>query len=327
MRCSTKVLDQITERCRVKKYSPNTAKTYRKWAEDFLRWIRRQRGEWIHPLQLGTSDVEEFLTDLATRQRVTANTQNQALSALLFFFREVVGIKLGNLNAMRAKRSTFIPTVLDQSEVRSLLNYLQGTDRLACELMYGAGLRVSEVFALRLKDIDLIRQTIHIRQSKGSKDRMVMLPPASIRSIRQQMAYVRRIYDQDAADGCNRVELPGAFHRKAPAASGSLNWYWLFVSPVRSRHPDERWLGRYHMQPSGVQRAIVLAAAKAGIRKRVTCHTLRHSFATHLLESGVSITHVQELLGHADVRTTQIYLHCTQSPSLSIVSPLERLVG
>lgn len=320
-----KLLDQINERCRVKKYSPNTAKTYRKWAADFLRWVKRERGEWVHPLQLGTSDVEAFLTHLATRQRVAASTQNQALSALLFLFREVVGLEVGDLNAMRAKRSTFIPTVLDQSEVRELLSYLHGTDRLACELMYGAGLRVSEVFALRIKDVDLIRQTIHVRQSKGAKDRLVMLPPSSIKSIRQQSAHVRGIYDQDVVDGCNRVELPGAFHRKSLTASGSLNWYWLFVSPVRSRQPVDGWLGRYHLQPSGVQRSIRLAALQAGIRKRVTCHTLRHSFATNVLENGASVEQVRDLLGHSDIRTTQKYLHCTRSPTLTVVSPLERI--
>ena len=320
-----KILDQITECCRVKKYSPNTAKTYRKWAEDFLRWIRRERGEWVHPLQLGTEDVEAFLTHLATRQRVAASTQNQALSALLFLFRSVVDVDIGDLNAVRAKRSQFIPSVLDQTEVRELLSYLHGTDRLACELMYGAGLRVSEVFELRIKDVDLIRRTIHVRQSKGAKDRIVMLRTPAIKSIRQQRDQVRDLHADDVAHGCNRVELPKAFHRKSATASGSLNWYWLFCSRERSRHPTDGWLGRYHLQPSTVQRSIVLAAARAGIHKRVTCHTLRHSFATNLLENGASIEQVRDLLGHSDIRTTQKYLHCTRPASLSVVSPLERI--
>ena len=320
-----KILDQITECCRVKKYSPNTAKTYRKWAEDFLRWIRGERGEWVHPLQLGTEDVEAFLTHLATRQRVAASTQNQALSALLFLFRSVVDVDIGDLNAVRAKRSQFIPSVLDQTEVRELLSYLHGTDRLACELMYGAGLRVSEVFELRIKDVDLTRRTIHVRQSKGAKDRMVMLPTPAIHAVRTQRDLVRDLHADDVRDGCNRVELPGAFHRKSATASGSLNWYWLFCSRERSRHPTEGWLGRYHLQPSTVQRSIVLAAARAGIHKRVTCHTLRHSFATNVLENGGSIEQVRDLLGHSDIRTTQKYLHCTRSPALSVVSPLERI--
>ncbi len=319
------ILDQITECCRVKHYSPNTAKTYRRWAETFLRWIRDQRGEWVHPLQLDTDDVEAWLTHLATRQRVAASTQNQALSAVLFLFRDVVGLQLGNLDAVRAKRGSFVPSVLDQIEIRDLLSYLHGTDRLACELMYGAGLRVSEVFDLRIKDVDLTRRTIHVRQSKGAKDRMVMLPTPAIHAVRTQRDLVRDLHAADVRDGCNRVELPGAFHRKSATASGSLNWYWLFCSRERSRHPDHGWLGRYHLQPSTVQRSIVLAAARAGINKRVTCHTLRHSFATNVLENGASVEQVRDLLGHADLRTTQRYLHCTKSPALSIVSPLERI--
>jgi integron integrase len=318
--------EQLTETVRVKGLAKNTAKTYWRWCEDFLRWARlRNHGEWVRPEMLGTEDVEQYLTCLATRRHVASSTQNQALNALLFLYRHVVQIDIGDLNAVRAKRSTYIPSVLDQIEVRDLLTHLSGTDRLACELMYGSGLRVSEVFDLRIKDVDLIRRTIHIRDSKGKKDRMTMLPTAAIHSIREQRDYVLKLWQQDAADGCNRVELPGAFARKSPAASGSVNWYWLFCSPVRSRHPDEGWLGRYHLQPSGVQRAIVLAAARAGINKRVTCHTLRHSFATNLLENGASIEQVRDLLGHSDIRTTQIYLHCTKSPALSVISPLSRI--
>ena len=320
-----KILDQVTELCRVKHYSPNTAKTYRRWAETFLRWVRVQRGEWVHPLQLETADVEAWLTHLAIRERVAASTQNQALSAVLFLFREVVGIELGNLDAVRAKRGTFIPSVLHETEVRELLSYLHGTDRLACELMYGAGLRVSEVFALRIKDVDLTRRTIHVRQSKGAKDRMTMLPTSAIHTVRSQRDLVRGLHTDDVADGCNRVELPGAFARKSSMSSGSLNWYWLFCSRERSRNPDHGWIGRYHLQPSTVQRSIVLAAARAGIQKRVTCHTLRHSFATNVLENGASVEQVRGLLGHADIRTTQKYLHCTKSPALSIASPLERI--
>jgi integron integrase len=321
-----KLQEKMSAVRKAKHLAVNTEKTYWRWTEDYLRWARRRNGgEWIAPERLGTEDVTEYLTWLATRRKVAANTQNQALNALLFLYRDVLRIEIGNLNAVRAKRSTYIPTVLDQSEVRELLPHLSGTDRLACELMYGAGLRVSEVFDLRLKDVDLIRLQIHVRQAKGGKDRIVMLPPSAVKALREQAAYVRRLYDEDVADGANRVELPDAFERKSPAASGSLNWYWLFASPVRSRHPTEGWIGRYHLQPSGVQRSIVVAAARAGIRKRVTCHTLRHSFATNLLENGASIEQVRDLLGHSDVRTTQIYLHCTRSPAEHIVSPLERI--
>lgn len=320
-----KLLDQIDERCRVKNYSRSTARIYRRWSAAFLRWVRDQRGEWIHPLQLDADDVTAWLTDLATIKRVAASTQNQALNGVLFLYREVVGMDLGNIDAVRAKRGKFIPTVLAVDEVRSLLAQLRGTDRLACELMYGAGLRVSEVFSLRLKDVDLLRQTIHVRQSKGGKDRITMLPPSLIPAVRSQRDRVRDWHADDVRDDCNRVELPGAFARKSPGASGSVNWYWLLCSPMRSRHPDEGWTGRYHLQPSGVQRSIRLAALQAGIQKRVTCHTLRHSFATHCLENGASVVQVQKLLGHADIRTTEGYLHCTRSPVLSVVSPLENI--
>lgn len=320
-----KLLDQIVARCDVKRYAANTAKAYRRWVEKYLLWIKRQRGEWVHPRDLDENDLTLWLTYLARKRNVAASTQNQALQAVLFLYREVLGISIGNVDAVRAKRSVYIPTVLAEVEVRRLLDQLRGTDRLACELMYGAGLRISEVFNLRIKDVDLNRMKIHVRQSKQSKDRMTMLPPSAVHAVRTQRDRVLEWYAEDVSDGCNRVELPGAFARKSPTASGSANWYWLFCSPVRSHHPTEKWLGRYHMQHSGVQDSIGPAAARAGIPKRVTCHTLRHSFATHLLESGASITQVQELLGHSDVRTTQIYLHCTKSPSLSVVSPLERI--
>lgn len=320
-----KLLDQVDQVCEVKKYSRKTAKAYRGWAERFCRFLKQQSGEWVHPKDKGTEDVEAFLTHLAVREKVAASTQNQALCALLFLYRNVLQVDIGKLDAVRAKRGQFLPTVLAPDEVSQLLQQLAGTNRLAAELMYGAGLRVSEVFDLRIKNVDFGNRVIHVRQSKGAKDRKVMLPPVCVAGLQRQIAHVEQLHAEDRELGLNRVELPAAFARKSNTASGDLLWYWIFASNVRSRHPSEGWVGRYHLQECGVQKAIKLAAAKAGIRKRVTCHTLRHSFATHLLESGASIEQVRDLLGHKDISTTQIYLHCTRPAASAVLSPLETL--
>jgi integron integrase len=319
-----KLLDQIDHACTVKKYSRKTAKAYRGWVNRFLLFLKTDAGEWVHPKDVGADEVEKFLEHLAVRERVAASTQNQALCALLFLYKNIIRKEIGKLNAVRAKRGKFLPTVLSPDEVRSLLNQLSGTDLLACQIMYGAGLRVSEVFSLRIKDVDFGNRVIHVRQSKGAKDRKVMLPPACTTGLQRQIAYVEQLHAEDRELGLNRVELPAAFARKSSSATGNILWYWVFCSAVRSQHPTEKWTGRYHLQESGVQKSIKLAAARAGIRKRVTPHTLRHSFATHLLESGASIEQVRDLLGHEDIRTTQIYTHCTQPASLSVASPLER---
>lgn len=320
-----KLLDQIEQVCDVKKYSRKTATAYRGWAERYCRFLKQQAGEWVHPKDSGTEDVEAFLTHLAVGQKVAASTQNQALCALLFLYRHVLQIEIGKLDAVRAKRGKFLPTVLAPQEVTALLQQMAGTNRLAAELMYGAGLRVSEVFGARIKDVDFGNRVIHVRQSKGAKDRKVMLPPACVSGLQRQIAHVEQLHAEDMELGLNRVELPAAFARKSNTASGDLLWYWVFASNVRSRHPAEGWIGRYHLQECGVQKAIKLATARAGIRKRVTCHTLRHSFATHLLESGASIEQVRDLLGHKDISTTQIYLHCTRPAAAAVLSPLEML--
>lgn len=320
-----RVVDKIDHVCRVKNYSPNTAKVYRKWAQEYMRFCRLPDGTWRHPDTLGVDEVTAFISHLATRRNVAASTQNQALQALLFLYRQVLGIEIDDVQAVRAKRPKYIPAVLSASECLAVLQQLDGTNRLAAELMYGGGLRVSEVFALRVKDIDIARRRLHIRQSKGAKDRLTMLPHTLVSRLQRQLEYVTELHRQDTAAGVARVELPAAFERKSPGAASQLAWYWLLPSAVLSKCPRTQRVGRHHLQPSTVQRAVPIAAIRAGIHKRVTCHTMRHSFATHLIESGVSINQLKDLLGHSDIRTTEIYLHCQQDPATVVLSPLDRL--
>jgi integron integrase len=320
-----KLLEQCRQTARVKHFSFRTERTYVYWIERFIRFhgIR-------HPAEMGTAEVEAFLTDLAVAGRVAASTQNQALGAILFLYRDVLRREVGNFNAVRASRPKRVPTVLSTTETAL---FLDAVDRLPttepyglmARLMYGAGLRLMECCRLRMKDVDLERGQLTIREGKGDKDRFVMLPTATRDGLLRIIDWRRALHERDLARGFGRVEMPTALARKFPKADHSLAWQFVFASTRLSHDPRGGEIGRHHVHDAAVQRAVTTAVRQLGWTKRVTCHTLRHSFATHLLEQGQDIRTVQELLGHSDVRTTMIYTHVMQKSATRVRSPLDNL--
>jgi integron integrase len=317
-----KLLEQCRQTARVKHFSYRTEQTYVYWIERFIRFhgIR-------HPAEMGTAEVEAFLTDLAVAGRVAAATQNQALSAILFLYRDVLRKEVGNFNAVRACRPKRAPTVLSTTETARFLeavDQLQTTEPygLMTRLMYGAGLRLMECCRLRMKDVDLERGQLTVREGKGDKDRFVMLPISTRDGLVRIMEWRRALHERDLARSYGRVEMPTALARKFPGADRSLAWQFVFASTRLSHDPRSREIGRHHVHEGAVQRAVTTAVRQLGWTKRVTCHTLRHSFATHLLEQGQDIRTVQELLGHSDVRTTMIYTHVMQKAATRVRSPL-----
>jgi integron integrase len=279
-----------------------------------------------HPATLGQRDVARFLTDLALRGRVSASTQNQALSALLFMYREVLHQPLTWVDdVVRAKVPQRVPVVLGREEVTRLLAALDGRPRLVATLLYGAGLRLLEGLSLRVKDVDFAARQLIVRGGKGSKDRVTPLPAVAIPALKSHLEIVRRVHRRDLASGGGFVVLPGALDRKSPSAAREWKWQWLFPAARRHLDPHSSHLVRHHMHESVMQRAIKDAVRRARLTKRATCHTLRHSFATHLLEDGYDIRTVQELLGHTHVSTTMIYTHVVGRGALGVRSPADRL--
>jgi integron integrase len=279
-----------------------------------------------HPSTLGASEISAFLTWLAVRQQVSASTQNQALSAVLFLYKHVLAVEISLVPpVVRARTPERLPVVLSRGEVGAILKQLTGTERLFVMLLYGTGLRLEECLDLRVKDLDFDRHQIIVRQGKGQKDRVTMLPLAAREMLTGHLAEVRRIHDADLARGRGRVVLPFALDRKFPSAPAE--WKWQFVFPATRICRDPRFgpPSRYHLHESVVQKAVAQAVRAAGITKRVSPHTFRHCFATHLLEDGYDIRTVQELLGHRDVRTTMIYLHVLERGALGVKSPMDRL--
>lgn len=322
-----KLLDSVRAMLRTRHYSYRTEQCYVAWIEKYVRFCKTPEG-WQHPNDLGAAEVERFLTHLAVDRRVSASTQNQALNALLFLYQSVLKKDLGDLSAVRAIRRKRAPTVLSREEVVSLLKALETNEKqepyaLMAKLMYGAGLRLMECCRLRMKDIDLERGQLTVRGGKGDKDRFVMLPQGSKAGLMELMDWRRSTHEADLARGFGRVEIPDALAVKFPGADHSLGWQFVFASSKLSRCPRTHRWGRHHVHEGGVQRAITQAARGLGWVKRVTCHTLRHSFATHLLEMGQDIRTVQELLGHNDVRTTMIYTHVMQKAASRVRSPLD----
>jgi integron integrase len=301
-------------------YSPRTEERYVHWVKRFIYFSGRR-----HPAEMGPAEVTAFLNHLAQEREVAAATQNQALSALLFLYREVIGQPLPWLDQLdRAKRPVRVPTVLTRDEVRRLLAAMQGTKWLMASLLYGAGLRLRECLRLRVKDVDFGYRQIVVRDGKGAKDRVTMLPRAVVEPLKAHLAGARELHERDLRAGYGDVELPHALARKYPRAQ--YDWIWKFVFPSHKLSTDPRTgvIRRLHVYENYVVRGVARARRAAGIAKHVSCHTLRHSFATHLLEAGYDIRTVQELLGHADVSTTMIYTHVLNKGAGGVASPLDR---
>lgn len=293
-----------------------------------MGWVRRYvRFHGLrHPLEMGSAEVAEFLSDLAIRGRVAASTQNQALSALLFLYREVLGVDSLDLEGLvRAERPRRLPVVLTRDEVRAVMARLRGSSSLMARLLYGSGLRLMECVRLRVKDLDLERREIVIRDAKGARDRVTPLPETLRLELTDQIERVARLHRADRAEGLGRVPIPTALERKYPEAPFELRWQFLFPSARCVANPHTGELLRWHVAESTLQRAVRDAVRAAGIVKAASCHTFRHSFATHLLEDGYDIRTVQELLGHASVKTTMIYTHVLNRGGHGVRSPLDRL--
>lgn len=314
------ILLAMRQRLQMRHYSLRTEQAYVAWV---WRFIRASGGR--HPRQLGKQEVEAFLTQLASDQRVSAGTQNQALAAILFLYRDVLDIDLPWMeNVVRAKRSRRAPVVLSRQEVDRLLGVMSGVERLQASLLYGTGMRLMECLRLRIKDVDFARNQIVVRNGKGGKDRHVPLPLVLVVDVERQVTRSLLLHEHDLNAGFGAVWLPDALARKMPKAAIDPGWQYLFPASRRSADPRDGAVRRHHADESILQRAVKKARQQAGILKPATCHTLRHSFATHLLESGADIRTVQELLGHKDVSTTQIYTHVLQRGAGGVISPLDR---
>jgi len=316
---SKKLLDQVRDVIRVKHYSIRTEEAYVDWIKRFILFHNKR-----HPKEMGSPEIEAFLTHLAVEGHVAASTQNQALAALLFLYRDVLRQELADpINAMRAKESQHLPAVLTKDEVKQVIAHLSGTHQLMARLLYGAGLRLLECLRLRVKDIDFERRAIIVRDTKGDEDRVTMLPDSVVASLKEHLQRVKRLHEQDLAKGLGSVYLPDALDRKLPNASREWLWQYVFPADRLSVDPRSGAVRRHHADESGLQKAVHQAALAVGLTKRVTCHTFRHSFATHLLENRYDIRTVQELLGHKDVKTTMIYTHVLQRGGLAVRSPLD----
>lgn len=325
---SVKLLDQVRERVRYLHYSLQTEKVYVYWAKAFVLWAARAGGGFRHPRQMGQAEVEGFLTMLATEKRVAPATHRQALNALLFLYRQVLGVELPWMNQIgRPPERKRVPVVLTAQEVQTLLSLMSGAESLLAALLYGSGMRLREALGLRVKDVDFDRQAIVVRGGKGDKDRVVMLPKRLVPRLQAQLALARGTWAQDRADGRAGVYLPHALERKYPRAGESWAWFWVFPSPRLSVDPQTGVERRHHLFEERLNRQLKKAVAQAGIAKPVSVHTLRHSFATHLLQDGTDIRTVQELLGHSDVSTTMIYTHVLKVAAGGAASPLDALPG
>jgi len=317
----TKLLPSLRANLRLRHFSPRTEEAYVSWVRRFVRFHGLR-----HPTELGEREVVGFLTHLSVERRVAASTQGQALAAVLFLYREVLGRPLVGLGPIpRARAPVRLPVVLTRHEVERVLAGLRGTTRLVGAMLYGSGMRLLECLTLRVKDVDLERGELRIRRAKGARDRVTVLARTARGALGEQLEQVRRGHQRDLVEGAGWVELPEALGRKYPNAGCSWPWQWVF--PARRRYVDRATgqIRRHHLHESAVQRAMAEAVRASGIGKRATCHTLRHSFATHLLEAGYDIRTVQELLGHRDVSTTMIYTHVLNRGGWGVESPADVL--
>lgn len=315
-----RLLDEVRRRLRLKHYSLRTEQVYLGWIRRYILFNNKR-----HPRQMGGVEVERFLSDLAVRGGVAAGTQNQALSALLFLYREVLGLDLPWLtDIVRAKRPRRLPTVLARDEVQRLLAAMDGRPWLLASLLYGTGMRLMECLRLRAKDVDFARNEITVRNGKGGKDRRTMLPRSLVEPLQREIERARSLHQHDLAQGFGETRLPHALARKYPRAARDFGWQFVFPSLQRSIDPLDGVERRHHFDDAVLARALRRACKRAGIDKPVSAHTLRHTFATHLIEGGYDIRTVQELLGHKDVSTTQIYTHVLNRGGRGVLSPLDR---
>jgi integron integrase len=316
-----KLLDIVREAIRRKHYSRRTEEAYIHWIKRYIFFHKKR-----HPLEMANVDVETFLTNLAIKKHVSASTQNQAFSALLFLYREVLNKRLeGPINSLRAKRSKRLPTVLSKEETLKIIQCMSGVHQLMAKLLYGSGLRLSECVELRVKDIDFAQHQIIIRDAKSLKDRVTILPESLVKPLQEHLERVKKLHQEDLKKGGGSVYLTFALGRKYPGASREWGWQYVFPSVRLARDPRDGVLRRWYMSETTLQRAVHKAACLSGINKRVSCHTFRHSFATHLLQNGYDIRTVQELLGHKDVKTTMIYTHILNRGGLAVRSPIDML--
>lgn len=314
-----KLVDQMVETLRTRHYSKRTEQAYVLWVKRFIRFHKMR-----HPKDMGAVEIGEFLTHLAMVSKVSASTQTQALSALLFLYRYVFGLDIGSLGQIpRARKSHHVPVVMTRVETRAVLDEMSGDTKLMASLLYGSGLRLSECLCLRVQDIDFARGEIAVVKGKGDKDRVTMLPEGLKAPLREHLRRVQAMHQRDRADGWGHVELPEALARKYPGAATDWRWQWVFPQRSRWVDPVTRRQGRHHLDETILQRAVKDAARSSGVTKRVGCHTFRHSFATHLLESGHDIRTIQELLGHKNVNTTMIYTHVLNKGGRGVTSPLD----
>jgi integron integrase len=314
-----KLLDQVREEIRVKHYSPRTEKTYAEWIKRYILFHHKR-----HPNDMGADEIRAFITSLAVERQVSASTQNQALSAILFLYRYVLqkDIILAP-NLIRAEKSPSLPVVLTHQEAMAVIGKMAGVPQLMTKILYGSGVRLMECLRLRVKDLDFGNHQIIVRDGKGEKDRVTILPESLIGELNAHLKIVREIHQKDLKDGYGQASLPYALSKKYPNASNEWMWQYVFPASARSVDPISKKVKRHHLDPSVLQKAIRQSAQLLDISKPVTPHTFRHSFATHLLQSGYDIRTIQELLGHKDVKTTMIYTHVLQRGGMAVKSPLD----
>ncbi len=316
-----KLLDQVSDALRLKHYSYRTEQSYLDWIRRYILYHNK-----AHPKDMGEAEIQVFLTHLATERNVSASTQNQALSALIFLYRNVLHIELDLPSGLiTAKRSTHLPTVLTRAEAQNVLHHMDGTAALVARLLYGSGLRLMECLRLRVKDIDFGNHQIIVRCPKGSNERSTLLPESLVKPLEFQIQTSQLFHQQDLSEGYGETRLPFALGVKYPNAGKEWPWQFVFPASQRSTDPEDGQVRRHHLHPSAIQKAVKRAAQKSGIPKRITPHTFRHSFATHLLEAGYDIRTVQELLGHKDVKTTMIYTHVLNRGPKAVRSPLDSM--
>ena len=316
---SPRLMDEMREALRSRHYSVRTEQAYCLWVKRYIRFHRMR-----HPAEMTEPEINEFLTHLAVEGKVSASTQNQALSAILFLYRHVLFYELGDLgDVVRARAPKRLPVVLTREEVRAVLGQMEGQTWLMASLLYGSGLRLMECLRLRVQDVDFGASEILVRNGKGAKDRVTMLPDALKPPLRDQLFVARQVHKRDLAEGWGRVVLPDALDRKYPNAPTDWRWQWVFPQATRWRDEVTGEQGRHHLHETVLQRAVKEAVARAHIAKNAGCHTLRHSFATHLLEANYDIRTIQELLGHRNVSTTMIYTHVLNKGGSGVRSPLD----